>query len=264
MGPVFAVAFYMREELRSDGALRSYRDFVLMAVAQHGHTLEHVSEDLQSDREVAMAAVRQEGYALQFTAEKCRSDREVVLEAVTEDGLALQFAAGSLRADPEVVLQAVSQNEEALQYASLELRSDRNFVLQAARCNWHSLAYASADFEEDPEIVDAVLSWLPIGNDVPAFLRLLGWEGLFVLQVGFLSGTSMRMVIHPKKSAREVTAGALGLLAERAQMDYILPETNYACAMGEHRIPDDMRVRQWPGVQPVVINDVTLIAQTPA
>ena len=106
------------------GMHRSVRAFVLAAVQQDGHALEHASEELRANRAVVLAAVQQNGSALEFASEELRGDRAVVLAAVAQNGKALDYASEGLQNDRAVWAAAAAVRGTAAAVATAAPRVD--------------------------------------------------------------------------------------------------------------------------------------------
>merc|ERR1712232_102231 len=73
---------------------------------------------MKGDRELCMAAVAQAGHQLEFVSEELKGDREVCMAAVAQDWHTLQHCSGEMKGDRELCMAAITQNYHALVYAS--------------------------------------------------------------------------------------------------------------------------------------------------
>ena len=90
----------------------------MKAVAQDGHHLRHVSEQMQADKDVVLAAVKRTGTALQFASTDLKSDLDIILAAVHQNRWALDYAEKPISddvLDAIVAMDASAATEAATQ-----------------------------------------------------------------------------------------------------------------------------------------------------
>jgi len=107
-------------------------------------------------------------------------------------------------------------------------------------------------------------SYFLLGDDVKvcetvamAVPDLLCSLGKVALKIGFMSGTCVYMMVSSNDTASMVKASALDCLAHRTRIHARASDVD--CVHGVHKIPNDAPVKEWPGIQPSIINEITLI-----
>eukprot|EP00971_Amphidinium_carterae_P305741 6076190-Amphidinium_carterae.1 len=233
------------------------RESVLKAVGQRiprrWDALREVGEVWRSDNEVVLAAVQANGQALEFAAEALRGDREIVLAAVQQCGAALRYATEALNGDREFVLTAVQKNARALEYATEALKADREVVLAAVQKNGLSLRYATEAIMGDREIVlaavqqeEIALHWVADDLLEDRTFATEAKRQFHLLKLTMLSGRSTVVAASPYSNVK--LWNVLSFCRER--LGLACDGTTMELWHGPERVPSDVRVRCWPGIQP--------------
>lgn len=134
-------------------AIKSNKEFGMLAVKCHGRNLYHLSDSLKEDKEVVMEAVKDFGRNVEFADPKFKDDKEIASIAVSNDAYSFPWFSDKLQNDPEIYEVAMSKSTAILKHCHGEIRDNREAVLFAAKSgDSEALRWASIRLAEDKEI----------------------------------------------------------------------------------------------------------------
>jgi len=170
--------------------LKQDREAVLLAVRQHGKSLEHAADELKSDAEVVLAAVAQDGLAIQHASEALQHDHKVVIKALQQNGWAIELLPEAVRGDRELALTAVRSRGQSYRHLPKHLQQDRQVILAAVASDGETWHYIPHELQADREVVEATMqgagggdfgSGAPFGGGGPNIKLLVQQKSLFTL-----------------------------------------------------------------------------------